>query len=225
MPSSKINEFIKNEQGVFAVTEDGEEIVCTVSIEIDAIEIDEERNRKYYVARLGEPLNCEVRTLTKHGSAGLAKAVTAAGAWANAKLLIIYLDQLIAEKWQSLIENKRVLNGVEDSDPEALPVYEKFWEWVDSNIQQFDSGNWGTIEENERERKVTIWTSAFAKFFADVGIRDEEERKAVLKFWKKQEWLFPEDRNRYGKTRWDPAVKRVRYIYEIVLRNNENVAT
>jgi hypothetical protein len=217
---------VPTNNGIWTEDEDGNrQCVCPVSVEITAIEVDRERDRYWYVAHIGEPLNREVRSPVHEGGLGIARAVAMAGVWTNAKKLGAYFDEILATRWRELIQNTRsYTEGETGIDPEAITIYEKFWEWVDNNIKEFDEHNWGLIEENDEERKVTVWVSAFAKFFADIRLKSEMERRAVLRYWREQCWLIPNSQGRFSSSRWDPDISRLRRVYVITQKKDTHTS-
>ncbi|WP_338835829.1 hypothetical protein [Neomoorella thermoacetica] len=209
---------IPTKNGIWIEDEDGNrQCVCPVSVEIIAIEVDRERDRYWYVAQIGEPINREVRSPVHEGGLGIARAVAMAGVWTNAKKLGAYFDEILATRWRELIQNIRSYEeGETGIDPEAISIYEKFCEWVFVNKKEFDEGFWGHLDESSNEEiKVIVYVAAFAKFFADIRIKNEAERRAVLKFWKTKGWLKPGERHRYSSTYWDALMQKSRRVYVI----------
>jgi hypothetical protein len=217
-----IDNVIVDENGCRMVTTDpetGEEteskMICSVPVDITAIEADEERGRRYYVVELGGPLSTQVRVPTGRGAAGIARAVANAGAWINSKLLVEYIDALIASKWHDLMANQQASNS-DDSDPGAISVYEQFLMWVDANITNFDSGVYGTIEEKKEYRRIRILPPIFSTFLSQVGVRGQQERRSVLNYWKKMGWLRVQDSNDEKFSITVRVGSRTRRMYEIV---------
>jgi len=204
-------------RGTWVTDDDGVPVcVCSVVVDVIGIEHDPERDRFWYVAFLGEPISKEVRSPAQEGGRGLARAIAASGAWVRPRELARYLDGVISEKWGTLYANRRTYRGPEDgADPEAISVYEKFTEWISINQTQFDSGNWGLVEEAESVRKVWVWAGALARFFAEVRVYDEKERRAVLRYWKEAGWLETKS-GKYSTVKWDPVSCRLRRAYVVV---------
>ncbi|MGB9848924.1 MAG: hypothetical protein ACPLSY_03750 [Moorellaceae bacterium] len=201
----------------FEDDEGNRQCICPVSIEVTAIEIDYERDRYWYVARIGEPINREVRSPVYEGGEGIVRAVTQAGVWVDRKKLGQHFDKILSARWMELIQNARPYTEAESGiDPEAISIYEKFWEWIDTYRKEFEEGHWGIIIHTEEEIKVIIYVAAFAKFFADVRIRSEAERRAVLRYWKNKNWLRPNGNDRFSALYRDPLLEKVRRVYIIV---------
>ncbi|AOQ22996.1 hypothetical protein MTAT_28020 [Moorella thermoacetica] len=206
--------------GIWIEDEDGNrQCVCPVSVEIIAIEVDRERDRYWYVAQIGEPINREVRSPVHEGGLGIARAVAMAGVWTNAKKLGAYFDEILAARWRELIQNIRSYEeGETGIDPEAISVYEKFCEWVAVNRKEFDEGFWGHLDESgNEETKVIVYVAAFAKFFADIRIKNEAERQAVLRYWKKKNWLLPGNDGKFSVVHRDPLMRKARRAYIVVI--------
>lgn len=205
------------ERGVWVEDDEGNvECVCPVDVSVVAVEVDPERDRYWYVVHLGGPVGREVRSPAEFGTKGIVRAIKQAGVWVRDKKLAEYLDQVLAERWAELVQNPRIYrDGETGIDPEALSVYEKFCEWVDVNVEQFNEGRWGLLEDGETEIKVIVYAAAFARFFADVRIRDEAERRAVLGYWKEKGWLKPGEQNRFSSVYWDPLMERARRVYVV----------
>lgn len=211
---------IPTKNGIWIEDEDGNrQCVCPISVEIIAIEVDRERDRYWYVARIGEPLNREIRSPVYEGGEGIARAVAQAGVWVNRKKLGEHLDKILATHWMELFQNVQPYAEAETGiDPEAISVYEKFCEWVAVNKKEFDGGSWGQLDESgDEEIKVIVYVAAFAKFFADVRLKNESERRAVLRYWKKRNWLLPGSNDKFSATYRDPLMQKTRRAYIIIV--------
>lgn len=204
-------------RGVWVEDDEGNvECICPVDIAVVAMETDPERDKYWYVVSIGEPVNREVRSPAEHGTKGIVRTLRQVGVWAREKKLAEWLDQFLAERWAELAQNPRVYrDGETGADPEALSVYEKFCEWVQVNIELFEEGRWGLLEDGGDEIKVVVYAAAFARFFADVRVRSEGERRAVLQYWKERGWLKPGEQNRFSSVYWDPLMKRARRVYVV----------
>ncbi len=205
--------------GIWIEDEDGNrQCVCPISVEITALEVDRERDRYWYVAHLGEPLNREIRSPVYEGGEGIARAVAQAGVWVNRKKLGEHLDKILATHWMELFQNVRPYEEAETGiDPEAVSIYEKFWEWIDVNRKEFEEGHWGILDDSKKEEiKVIVFTAAFAKFFADIRIKNEAERRAILRYWKNKGWLIPNRPDRFSSSYRDPLLRKTRRVYIVI---------
>lgn len=184
-------------KGIIIETEDGPVRACSVEINFKALVRNEERGRCWYSIVLGEPISQEVLVPTKQGTYGIVQAAAQYGAFVDPKLLNQYLKELLGEIWNDL--PLKSLNET-DSDPAGLMVYEQLWDYVDANIEAFTQGQWGEIYENPQERKVQIMPPVLDTFFKKIGITEPLERKAVLAFWKKNNWLAAGSGGHFSKT-------------------------
>ncbi|NHM27969.1 hypothetical protein G7K71_13480 [Desulfofundulus sp. TPOSR] len=173
-------------RGIIVQTEDGPVRACSVEINFKAIIRNEERGRCWYLVELGEPLNQEVLVPTKQGTYGIVQAAAQYGAFVDPKLLNQHLKDLLGEIWYNLPQKS--LNEI-DSDPAGLLVYEQLWAYVEANMEAFEQGQWGEIYQNPQERKVQIMPPVLDTFFRKVGITEPQERKSILMFWRKNNWL------------------------------------
>ncbi|SHI91471.1 hypothetical protein [Desulfofundulus thermosubterraneus] len=229
--------FFEEDGKIWAEDEEGNvTCICTTLANIMRIEIYEEKGERWYVTTLGEPFCCDVRSLVKKGGSGIAHAITSAGAWVNPKLLGLYFDEMIVQKWNELILNARKVEN-NDNDPEAMSVYEAFWEWVDNCLEQFGTnygeGNFGFILNQEGLRIAVVWVSTLAKFFHDFRIREKNVRESVLNYWKKQKWLgglkdkkFDVDaleQNRFQTRAWHRESGRTRRAYAVSTAGLEKI--
>lgn len=205
--------------GIWIEDDEGNrQCICPIQVEITAIEVDRERDRYWYVAHIGKPLNREIRSPVYEGGPGIARTVNQF-VWVDRKKLGEYLDKILATRWMELIRNVRPYEEAETGiDPEAISVYEKFCEWVAVNKKEFDEGFWGHLDESgNEETKVIVYVAAFAKFFADIRIKNEAERQAVLRYWKKKNWLLPGNDGKFSVVHRDPLMRKARRAYIVVI--------
>jgi len=208
------------EEGIRARSDGGDIDVLASSARIEAVEklVNPETGAAWVRVRAASETGPrDLLCPAAKGAAGVVRKLQEMGEFVRPKLAAMYVEEVLANSWKSLPVRDVEKEDLADISLDAACVYELFLEFVRDNAEgMFDTEAWGKIRPAENGKKEAVVTRpAMNAFFRQAGI-PEEQRAAILRYWREQGWLkTDEQEKRFTKKETVKGVRRRVFVVEL----------